>query len=289
MARLTAAEASVEAVVNGLEADGYCVVERYLDGAGIAAARTGLEGVLEQVPGGRNAFEGYRTQRVYALFAKTRAFDEHAIDPLLLGVLDRTLRHYQLSAPTGIQIGPGEKAQILHRDDSIYPLPPGAGHVVLNTMWALDDFTEANGATRLVQGSHRWEHGRHPAPDEPTISATMPAGSVMFYLGSIYHGGGANTTDRPRLGVILEYVAAWLRPQETHLLAVPARRSTHCPSGCRSCSAATSSRRSSATSTVDTRGATSSSRCGPLGAKSPGERRHRRQPRCQPLRDPRRR
>jgi ectoine hydroxylase-related dioxygenase (phytanoyl-CoA dioxygenase family) len=221
MARLTAAQASVEAVVNGLEADGYCVVERYLDAKGVATARAGLEGVLEHVPSGRNAFEGYRTQRVYALFAKTRVFDEHAIDPLLLGVLDRTLRHYQLSAPTGIQIGPGEKAQILHRDDGIYPLPPGAGHVVLNTMWALDDFTEANGATRLVPGSHRWDRGRQPAPDEPTNSATMPAGSVMFYLGSIFHGGGANTTAHPRLGVILEYVAAWLRPQENHLLAVP--------------------------------------------------------------------
>src|SRR5205814_1373484 len=72
---------------------------------------------------GRNSFEGFDTQRIYALFAKTRVFDALATDPLLLAVLDEVLGHYQLSAPVGICIGPGEKAQILHRDDAIYPVP----------------------------------------------------------------------------------------------------------------------------------------------------------------------
>ena len=155
---------------------------------------------------------------MYALFAKTRAFDGPATHPLLRGVLDRVLGPHQLSAPVGIQIGPGEKAQVLHRDDGIYPLPTPHPDVVVNTMWCFDDFTEANGATRLVPGSHR----RDERPEESeTVVAEMPAGSVLFYPGSLWHGGGANRTDRPRLGVILEYVAAWLRPQENHLLAVP--------------------------------------------------------------------
>jgi ectoine hydroxylase-related dioxygenase (phytanoyl-CoA dioxygenase family) len=92
--------------------------------------------------------------------------------------------------------------------------------VVVNTMWALDDFTADNGATRLIPGSHRWVD-RQPAADDPVVLAEMSAGSVAFYVGRIWHGGGANRTTRPRLGVILEYVAAWLRAQETHLLAVP--------------------------------------------------------------------
>jgi ectoine hydroxylase-related dioxygenase (phytanoyl-CoA dioxygenase family) len=88
---------------------------------------------------------------------------------------------------------------------------------VVNTMWALQDFTEENGATRLVPGSH----GGRPRPDAPTVAATMPAGSVMFYLGSLWHGGGANHSDTARLGVILEYAWAYLRAQENHILAVP--------------------------------------------------------------------
>jgi ectoine hydroxylase-related dioxygenase (phytanoyl-CoA dioxygenase family) len=212
----------VDAIVDGLERDGYAVVEGVLDRAEVDAIRTDLERVLATTPTGRNSFEGYATRRIYRLFAKTRAFDRWAIHPVLLGVLDRVIGPCQLSAPTGIQIGPGEPAQVLHRDDSIYPLPEPHAEVVVNTMWALDDFTVANGATRFVTGSHRWPPGRRPEPgrDDGAVPTEMPAGSVAFYVGSIWHGGGANHTDRPRLGVILEYVAAWLRPQENHVIGV---------------------------------------------------------------------
>ena len=87
-------------------------------------------------------------------------------------------------------------------------------------MWARDDFTEARGATRVVTGSRRWADER-PDAATPTVVAEMPAGSVMFFLGTLYHGGGANRTDRPRLGTILEYLVGWLRQQENHILAVP--------------------------------------------------------------------
>ena len=148
-------------------------------------------------------------------------FDDLAVHPLLLAVLDAMLgASYQLSAPTGIEIAPGEKAQFLHTDDAIYPLPRPHGEVVLNTMWALDDFTAENGATRVVPGSHRWTDRQPIDPDE-TVTITMPAGSVLFIRGTLWHGGGANRTDRTRLGVLLEYAAGWLRQQENHVLAVP--------------------------------------------------------------------
>jgi ectoine hydroxylase-related dioxygenase (phytanoyl-CoA dioxygenase family) len=219
MGVIHATTATPELVVEAMAADGYCVVEAVLGPEAVAAARSSLQDALAATPGGRTSFEGFATKRVYALFAKTRAFDGPAVHPLVLGVLDRVLGDYQLSAPTGIQIGPGERAQVLHRDQSVYPLPADFPPVVVNTMWALDDFTEANGATRLIPGSHQWG-GRTPQADDEVIATPMPAGSVNFYLGQLWHGGGANQTDRPRLGVILEYVASWLRPQETHLLAV---------------------------------------------------------------------
>jgi ectoine hydroxylase-related dioxygenase (phytanoyl-CoA dioxygenase family) len=217
---MRSATTSVDEVVASLDEHGYAVVEDLLREPELSAARRDMRRVLAQTPEGRNPFEGARTKRVYALFAKTRAFDAPALDPLVLGVLDRVLGHCQLSAPTGIEIGPGEQAQILHHDDAIYPLPRPHPEVVFNTMWALDDFTEANGATRVIPGSHRWV-GEEPGTDADTVPAVMRAGSVLFYVGSVWHGGGANTTDRARLGVILEYVASWLRPQENHFLGVP--------------------------------------------------------------------
>ena len=216
---MDAATATVDDVVAAMDRDGYAIVERLLDREQVDAIRADLQPVLDATPTGRNDFEGFGTRRVYNLFAKTRAFDGPAIDPLVIGVLDRVLGHYQFSAPVGILIGPGEKAQSLHCDDGVYPLPRPHAEVVVNTMWALDDFTEANGATRVVPGSHKWID--RPEGDLDTVAAEMPAGSVMFYPGTVIHGGGANRTDRPRLGVILEYVASWLRAQENHVLGVP--------------------------------------------------------------------
>jgi ectoine hydroxylase-related dioxygenase (phytanoyl-CoA dioxygenase family) len=221
MAPMPDATSSGQDVAQRLTDEGYVIVSGLMTAADVRAAAADLGRVLETVPTGRNAFEGMTTQRVYALFAKTRTFDRPAIHPLVLEVLGQVLGHYQLSAPVGIRIGPGERAQVLHRDDAVYPLPEPHPPVVVNTMWPLDEFTGENGATRFVPGSHRWEPGRRPGPDDPVEIATMSPGSVLFYLGSLWHGGGANHTGRPRLGVILEYAAAWLRPQENQCLAVP--------------------------------------------------------------------
>jgi ectoine hydroxylase-related dioxygenase (phytanoyl-CoA dioxygenase family) len=221
MTSMPGATSTGQGVVRRLTNDGYVIVSDLMKAADVALARSDLGRVLDATPTGRNTFEGFDTQRVYALFAKTRTFDRAATHPLLLEVLDQVLGHYQLSAPVGIRIGPGEQAQVLHRDDSVYPIPEPHPPVVVNTMWPLDEFTADNGATRFVPGSHQWEPGRRPADDDPIGLATMTPGSVLFYLGSLWHGGGANRTQRPRLGVILEYAAGWLRPQENHCLAVP--------------------------------------------------------------------
>ncbi len=213
-------DATVDNVVKAMRAEGYCIVEGFLSKKEVKETKADLLDVLGLTPSGRNDFEGYKTQRIYALFAKTRMFDRAAIHPLLLGVLDQILGYYQLSAPVGIFIGPGEVAQGLHKDQSVYPLPSDFPPVVVNTMWAFDDFTKANGATRLIPKSHKWTD-RTPTGKEKFVYAEMPAGSVMFYPGNAWHSGGANATDKPRLGVILEYVASWLRAQENHVLAVP--------------------------------------------------------------------
>jgi len=213
-------ERQVAEVVDRLDRSGYAIVEGALSRDDAHRIGAGLRRLLDGVPGGRNPFEGYRTRRLYALFAKTRVLDPLALDPLVLGALTAVLGpHFQLSGPTGIEIGPGEQQQILHRDEDIYPVPRPHPQLVTNVMWAFDDFTVENGATRLVAGSHR--DVDRPSADAPLEFAEMPAGSMMLYVGSLWHGGGANRTDRSRLGAAIEYCASWLRPQETHLLAVP--------------------------------------------------------------------
>jgi ectoine hydroxylase-related dioxygenase (phytanoyl-CoA dioxygenase family) len=210
----------IDEIVATLGQDGYVMLPDAVGSGEIARAKTDLEAILERVPTGRDDFEGRRTRRVYALFAKTRSLDNLAMHPQVLDVLDRVLGHYQLSAPAAIAIGPGESAQPLHPDDAIYPIPRPHDELVVNVMWPLEEFTVANGATRVVPGSHRWVDAR-PEPATPTVAVEMSAGSALVYLGSVWHGGGANRTDKPRLGVVLHYAAGWLRPVESHLLAVP--------------------------------------------------------------------
>lgn len=207
-------------VLEDLDRDGYSIIEDYLDPGDVVAKKTDLHRILDEVPTGRNDFEGFSTRRIYALFAKTRLFDDQAVDPFVLEVVGSRLgAGFQLSAPVGISIGAGEVAQPIHRDDSVYPLRRPHPDFVVNTIWALDDFTEENGATVVFPGSHRGTVD--DAQPSEARRAVMPAGSLMIYLGGLIHGGGANQTDRPRLGVILEYCAGWLRPQENHVLGVP--------------------------------------------------------------------
>jgi ectoine hydroxylase-related dioxygenase (phytanoyl-CoA dioxygenase family) len=210
--------ACVEQVYQATQFHGFCIVTNALSNNELAIARASLGEILPKTPYGTTAFNGYRTRRVTGLFAKTRAFDGAVVHPLVLGVLDRLLGlHYQLSAPMAIEVGPAEVEQKLHRDQGLYPVPEDFPEIIVNTMWAIDDFTLENGATRVYPGSHRLP--RLLSDAEP-FRCVMPAGSLLIMSGKLWHGAGANHSCSPRLGVILEYQVAWLRPQETHLLAV---------------------------------------------------------------------
>lgn len=201
-----------------LMADGYVIMERLLSEEQIQAFRQEVTPFLQHT--GRTSFEGARTQRVYDVLSKTRVLDPLAEHPRVLALLDRLfLPNYLLSQVQIINILPDERAQLLHHDDASYPFPRPRPPLGAATVWAIDDFTADNGATSIIPGSHRWDQQREPQPGE-AIPCIMPAGSVVLFLGTTWHGGGANQSDQARLAATCQYCEPYLRQQENFLLEV---------------------------------------------------------------------
>jgi ectoine hydroxylase-related dioxygenase (phytanoyl-CoA dioxygenase family) len=210
-----------ETVLKTLDRDGYAMLPGLLSPVECAAIRAEVERWLAATPTGRNSFEGYKTQRVYNLVGKSRVFDPLIEHPLVVSLCDALLApQYQLSSAVAICLGPDQAAQALHYDDQLFPVPRPRPPLVFSAMWAIDDFTEANGATRVIVGSHRWADER-PDAATPAAPVEMPRGSLLVYVGTLWHGGGANRTDRVRAGVNVNYNRGWLRQQENQYLGVP--------------------------------------------------------------------
>ena len=170
-----------------------------------------------------NPFEGTATLRVYNLLVHGELWQRVPVHPNVLPVVERVLdAGCLISSLSSIDIRPGETAQPIHADDQLMPIPKPHPPTVCNTMWALTDFTDANGATRLVPGSHTADD--HPifGGDYDTVAAEMPRGSVLVWHGSLWHGGGANRTDERRVGIAMNYCAGYIRQQENQQLGVPA-------------------------------------------------------------------
>lgn len=208
--------AVAEADLARVQRDGYVILADLLDSDELARIRAAVAPMLELH--GRNPFEGRATQRVYSVLNKTRACDRIADHPRVLALLDRLLLpNYLLSMLQVINILPGEQAQMLHTDDGFYPIPRPRKALGAATIWAIDDFTADNGATDIVPGSHLWgDRLPDPAERQPVL---MPAGSCVFFLGTLWHGGGANRSAAPRLAVTAQYCEPWVRPQEAFTLS----------------------------------------------------------------------
>lgn len=207
----------VAADLAALERDGYVILPDLLSAAELAEIRASVTPLLDRT--GRNGFEGRATQRVYSVLNKTRACDRIVDHPRVLALLDRLfMPNYLLSMLQVINIEPGEQAQMLHTDDGFYPLPRPRKALGAATIWAIDDFTDDNGATDILVGSHRW--GDREPTDADREPVVMSAGSCVFFPGTLWHGGGANRSEQARLAVTAQYCEPWLRPQEAFTLSM---------------------------------------------------------------------
>jgi ectoine hydroxylase-related dioxygenase (phytanoyl-CoA dioxygenase family) len=205
-----------------LATDGYLVLENVIEPALITELRGALDKLEVDAVPADNDFEGRHTLRIYNLLAKGPSWAKVPVHEAVLPVVDSVLgSECLISTLSSINIGPGETPQRIHADDQLLPLPKPHLPTGYNTMWALTDFTEANGATRLVPGSHLAEHGPERGKAYDTIPAEMETGSVLVWHGSLWHGGGANHSTGRRIGLAMNYCAGWIRPLENQQLAVP--------------------------------------------------------------------
>ncbi len=228
------ADAPVERVTSALLESGGVIVEGLLGREALARLNEELDPLLDGLAPDRDFlnpalawFFGKRTRHLTAVASHSRAFVEELLcHPTLLGVCDEVLlpscARYQLNLAHVLDRGPGAEAQLLHRDQLVWVhVPKPHPELQVASVVALVDFSEENGATRLIPGSHRWPLERAPEESE-AVAAEMPAGSAVIYLGSTVHGGGANrSADVWRRGMHLSYVLGWLRTEENHYLATP--------------------------------------------------------------------
>lgn len=213
--------------IETLEQTGYAIMTGAIDLElcdEIIAEIERLEAIAPP-PQARNKHTGYNTVRYFDLLNRGEVWQRVATHPNILPVVRGVLGNDMLLSTMGTAlIGPDEPAQRLHRDDDLYEMPMPHKHLVCNTMWALSDFTEDNGATRIVPETHRRLESPDPASQYESLAAAMPKGSICFVLGTCYHGGGANHTNRRRWGLTINYCAGAMRQQENLMLAVSRER-----------------------------------------------------------------
>jgi hypothetical protein len=219
--------ADIGAIVEALRRDGAVVVTELVESSLVDAIRAELRPQFDAH--GLKAcsdFNGTRTLRCWTgLLAGAPSAADLIDHDMLVGVADAVLlphcATYQVGSMTAIEILPGESAQALHRDDSLYPIENAGMELQIGVMWALDDFTADNGGTRVVLGSHRFLRSWHLPGLSDWTPAVMPKGSALFYMGSTWHGGGANQSNAPRMGLINTYSLGWLRQESNQYLETP--------------------------------------------------------------------
>lgn len=196
--------------LEALRRDGFLVLHGLLNAEELRSLADELEPWLRRTPRCEGDFHGWSTTRVSGLLSKAPTAQWLALHPRILALAEAVLAPacdcIRLNMTQAICIHPGQKAQAPHRDEEMWPADPNGQVWSLNVMWAVSDFTEANGATRLWPGSHVNRLGRSPDPSQ-AIQGVMRAGSALIYLGGLTHSGGANRSDGDRTGVVIGYCA----------------------------------------------------------------------------------
>ena len=222
--RHLSADAAAETITEVLATDGALVLDRVLTPAQVDAVSAEIDPFVAATDNGRDPFTGFQTTRTGALVARSPACRDLIMHPTILAACDAFLLpscdRYQLHLTQVIRIRPGQPRQPLHRDRLAWGGYLKGVEPQLNTIWAMTEFTEANGATQIAPGSPSWPDERRATPEDIGY-AEMERGSVLIYSGSVIHAGGENRTSEDRVGINLTYCLGWLRQEENQYLSCP--------------------------------------------------------------------
>lgn len=213
-----------EACLAALDGEGFVVLENALDARQLATLRADVEPWFAATPRAEGPFYGYNTTRFGRLLVKSEIAQDMVLNPLLLSLarhyLEPASGWFKLNVTQAIRIHPGEREQVPHKDELIYGVNDTGHERILYVMWAVDDFTAENGATRIWPGSHKTPFD--PANiANPSILAEMPAGSALVFLGSMMHCGGSNRSVQSRTGIVTGYCEGCLEQYENAFLSYP--------------------------------------------------------------------
>jgi len=191
-----------------LEEQGYLVFPEFLTPAQVEAFNARVEQLFAEEGDGAGAeFKSEPgARRLANCVDKGELFEKVIETPKVLECMEAVLGgDFKLSSLNVRSANPhNHAAQPLHADSGA--LPDTQGSSVCNSVWMLDDFTELNGALRIVPGSHRW--GRLPEPGarpETEMLVLGKAGTVVVMNSHMWHGGSENKTDRQRRAMHVYY------------------------------------------------------------------------------------
>ncbi|MDP6810415.1 MAG: phytanoyl-CoA dioxygenase family protein [Pseudomonadales bacterium] len=221
----------VEHHVAAIERDGFSIMEDAIAPEFLTELELELERLQEVRPGGDippAPFTGFVTRRWFDVLNDAEVWQRVATHPWIMQIMPKVLGEgFLLSTMGSAVVGPGEEAQPIHVDDGVYMFPRPHPNLVCNTMWALSDFTEETGATRVVPGSNNLPEDPVFLQEYESIPMEMPTGSIAFVLGTCYHGAGANKSDADRVALTINYCNGSMRQQENLMLGIhPARMMT---------------------------------------------------------------
>ncbi len=211
-------------ILNAVREDGCAVLKNLLPARAIERIAQEIRPHFDRAAFGDGQFCGYKTKRIGSIGRKSGTAIRMLGHPLIVSLMQELLGPYcdriQLNLTQGINIYPGEAAQVIHRDDGMFPATGFTGELMTNVLWALDDIAPENGSTRVVVGSHRWDRDRMPEKSE-IEQVRLMKGDALLYLGSLIHGGGPNSSTKERPAVVFGYNLGWLKAAEAHFLVFP--------------------------------------------------------------------